>query len=325
MTQEQKVEVLRLKKLCFTQKEVAVKMGFSERTVKRYWKEEKSEAEEEAELAEEAKFEDTEEGWVLNYTRELGDKTPESKSWNFIYYEESAPADIEQKLKQTGLPVSLSPWHDECKWAHDSPADPTHGLLVGELYKAGDLKKKHRHGNVKYPKKISLKKAAMYIQSITCGPVPQACISEKGTEAYFSHHDTEGNPLQGKYEYDTKEVVKFNGWEAEASELEAKEMAREIENFLYKNCIGNYAEAVRSVNLVLGKEYGDIMRKFPYHFGKITDDLFHMNERTFKRLEAEEEKEREEAEEAEAFWEEKQAVKENPSNKKKTKVKEKKL
>lgn len=328
MNVSQKAELQRLKKLGFTQKEVAVKMGLCERTVRSYWKDKRSEAEERAELAEEAKFEDSEEGWVLTYSRELGDRMPESKSWNFIYYEESAPTDCEEKLEQTGLPVGLSPWHDADHWAHDSPASKEKGVTAGELYQVGDLKKTHRHGNIKFPKKISLRKAAMYIQGITAGPVPKACISEKATEAYFSHHDLQGKPLEGKHEYNPEEVVRLNGWKPEASEMEAKKMAREIEAFLCENKIGNYAELVQAVNKVLGEEYGDVIRTKPYHFAKMTDDVFHISERAVKRLEAEEAREKEEAEKAEAFWEAKQAEKETgkqevkaPSKKKKVTIK----
>ena len=294
MTLDQKKELRRLRGLGYTQKETAFLLGVAERTVRR--EERKSEVDEE-EISEEEIFEDPEEGWHAHYTKELGLTTPDASSWTFLVYQESAPEGWEEALIQTGCPLVIGPWHDSDQWTHDDPKG---------TYKAGDLKKVHLHGTLKTPQKISLKKAAMLIQRITHGPVPQVVHDEAGLLAYISHHDKNGNPLPGKHEYNSNEVRLYNGWRPEPTEQDKAVMRLQLERYLTVEGIDNYTIAVNRVRTELGTDFSKLMRQDAHHFRGMIDanryDVGRNRERLLELIE----REMAEETEAERFWEENQ-------------------
>lgn len=294
MTLDQKKELRRLRGLGYTQKETAFLLGVAERTVRR--EEKKSEVDEE-EIPEEEIFEDPEEGWHAHYTKELGLTTPESSSWTFIVYKESAPEGWEEALVQTGCPLGIGPWHDLDQWTHDDPKGK---------YKAGDFKNAHLHGTLKTPQKISLKKAAMLIQRITHGPLPQVVHDEAAILGYMSHHDKNGNPLPGKHEYDPNEVRLYNGWRPEPTEQDKAVMRLQLERYLTVEGIDNYTIAVNRVRTELGTDFSKLMRQDAHHFRGMIDANRYVVGRNRERLLELIEREMAEETEAERFWEENQ-------------------
>lgn len=293
MTADQKQEIIRLRRLGYTQIEVASLVGMSARTIKRVEKEEsKKEEGEDSNFLDDA-FEDSEEGWVMRYTRELGACTPESKSWNFIVYDESAPPGWFDDLLQLGCPI-MRGLHDSCKWLTDSK---------NGKYKKGDLKKIHWHCNIKFPKKINLKRAAMIIQRITHGPVPKSCPDEFGLIMYLQHLHKNGEPIENKTQYSADIIEFYNGWEPERSEMDKLKMQEQLEKYLI-GLTNNYALAVTLVNKNLGREYGTLMRRSSYHYRSIIDSnrwLSAMDMQFLNTIITEEEML---ASEAEQHWEE---------------------
>lgn len=67
--------------------------------------------------------------------------------WEFIIYPESLPSDWKDILKDTGLPIAISPLHDK-----DTVTE--HDMIIDKErhsgYKIGDLKKSHYHVLVVY-------------------------------------------------------------------------------------------------------------------------------------------------------------------------------
>lgn len=289
MLTEQKREIRRLRSLGHTQKEVATLMGLAERTIRRAEKEGLPEADPDEEI-----FEDAEEGWHAHYTKEMGLTVPDSASWAFLVYEESAPEGWEEAMAETGCPLIIGPWHDADTWGHDDP---------NGRYKKGDKKKSHLHGGIEFPKKISLKKAAMLIQRITHGPVPKIIIDDNAYRAYISHHDKAGNPLPNKAEYDADAVRVYNGWEPKPTEVDKEAMRLKIEKFLIDNRLDNYSFAVHAIKVALGNEYVKIFRENAYHYGKIVEGNRYLSDDEDRQIRAEEYHEERFEIEAEEWWE----------------------
>lgn len=259
MTAEQKSEIIRLRIIGHTQKEVSILTGFSLRTIKRIDKEYAERDDEESDLEDDI-FEDEEEEWVMRYNKSLGASTPDSRSWNFIVYDDSAPKDWREKLIALTSPHMLF-LHDDDVWLRDSKDGK---------YKKGEEKKHHWHGNLKFPKKISLKRACMIIQQITHGPVPKVCDDEVGLIQYVQHRHRDGTPIKGKKLYDVDRMIIVNGWEPERGEQDMKRMMVRLENYLI-GLTTNYSVAVKLVNQNLGDEYSTLMRINSYHCRSIVE------------------------------------------------------
>lgn len=249
-----------MRKLGYTQREVAGIVGLAERTIRRLEKDSKVvkfEVSEENEI-----FEDIEEGWLSSYTKELGACTPESKSWNFIVYEDSAPEDWEDQVIRTGCPVLIGVIHNKDSWKRDDPKG---------RYKAGELKKFHYHCNIKLPQKVSLKKAAMLIQKMTHGPIPKVCEDEYGLVMYVQHRHKDGSPIAGKVLYPAEGIRYYNGWEPERSEMDLKKMRTQLDRYLTSNKVVNFAVAVTLVRCDLGNEYLGLLRKDSHYYRGIIE------------------------------------------------------
>lgn len=292
MTKEEKIEIKRLRGLGYTQSEVALQTGFSIRSIKRVDAEKRAKVVDFPEPEEAEIFSDSEEGWESTYSKELGARTPDSKSWNFIVYEDSAPEDWKEQLIAWGCPLLISPVHNRDTWKRDD--------LQGR-YKAGDLKKSHWHGNVKLGKKCSLKKASMMIQRVTHGPVPQPCDDEPGLIMYMAHRHRDGSAIDGKFQYNPEKIEYYNGWEAEASEMDKRRMRIELEKFL-TGLTDNYAVAVNAVRVELGAEYSALMRQDSHHYRGIIEGNRYLSDGQSRALERMLEREQREQEEAENWW-----------------------
>lgn len=134
MEKEDIIELKRLRKLGLTQSEVATKMGYSLRTIKRNDKAEIIDFPEQ-----DNDFEDLEEGWVSAYSKELGTRTPDSASWNFIVYPESAPENWLDEMISWGCPMTVSMPHDQDTWKKDATTEAdfprrTEGIMIANVY-----------------------------------------------------------------------------------------------------------------------------------------------------------------------------------------------
>lgn len=304
MTNSEKIEVGRLRKLGFTQAEVAAKMGYSLRTIKRVDRK-KAEIADFPEQDEEI-FSDPEEGWESSYSKEIGARTPDSASWNFIVYPESAPDDWREQLIAWGCPLMIGPLHDRDRWHRDDK---------NGRYKADDLKIEHWHCNVKLGKKITLKKASMMIQRITHGPIPQPCEDEAGLLRYVVHRHRDGTAIDGKFQYSEDDIQIYNGWKPEPTEQDRAVMRLQLERYLTVEGIDNYTIAVNRVRTELGTDFSKLMRQDAHHFRGMIEANKYVVGKPRERLIAMIEREMAEEREAERFWEENQNSKQQEDKK----------
>lgn len=108
--------------------------------------------------------------------------------WTFVLYPESAPADWVDRLRETGLPVAISPLHDR-------DVNPT-----------GEPKKPHHHVILVYSGPTTYNAVKTFTASLN-QPIPQPLESAKGMYRYFTHKD---NPE--KAQYDEADIRILNGF-----------------------------------------------------------------------------------------------------------------
>ncbi|MBR0341765.1 MAG: replication protein [Oscillospiraceae bacterium] len=111
--------------------------------------------------------------------------------WLAVVYPESMPEDWKEKLSETHLPCAVSPLHDK-----DYNAD-------------GEIKKAHYHILLAYDGPTTQRSVASMLAPLN-GPLPQGCESVRGAYRYLTHED---NPE--KAQYDTKDILLFNGFNPE--------------------------------------------------------------------------------------------------------------
>lgn len=234
-------------------KDIALEIGVSEITVKRYKKmspdmpimSAKSEDTElqldyttvlskrEEKIAGKIKkevelYEDEIEGWTYHLTKHDDRIRQQGLWWSFIIYDDSVPANYIERLQATHMQVALSPWHDKDTWDHPSPerVDPLTGELIpkGARYKQGDRKKMHRHGIIKNDKKCSWREMNTLLQNMLNCPYIQKCRSLKGAYDYFLHIN-DPTKYQG---YFKDEIIRLNGFVVEPTKFEQGVLYDEI-------------------------------------------------------------------------------------------------
>lgn len=178
--------------------------------------------------AEQALFEDEEEGWTYHITKAQSKKLSASVWWIGIAYPESVVEHWVEKLRNIGAELAISPLHDKDVWSHDSPAriDEDTGEVIEELgsrYRAGERKKAHWHFILKFPRKVGFRDVNNLIRPITCGPYLQKCYALKGAYEYFIHLN---HPE--RYQYDKSEIQKYNNFIVEPTRSDMMYMLQDI-------------------------------------------------------------------------------------------------
>ena len=147
------------------------------------------------------------------------------RSWAFVIYPESMPANYEEIIQETGLPFAISPLHDK-------DLDPT-----------GEAKKPHYHCIVYYENATTLKNVKENVCERLNGTIPIKLESMRGMYRYHIHLD---NP--DKYQYDDRDRKFYNGFDIDlASKLtktEIEKLIREILDFIEDNAIMEYRDLV---------------------------------------------------------------------------------
>lgn len=135
-------------------------------------------------------------------------KIIKKRAWAFVLYLESAPSDWMDKLKQSGLKVAISPYHDK------------------DINPDGTPKKPHYHIILVYDGPTTYNNVKSFTDSLN-QPIPQALEQVRGYYRYFSHKD---NP--DKYQYDETEIVTLGGFNisdfVEMTKSEALIIKREL-------------------------------------------------------------------------------------------------
>lgn len=152
------------------------------------------------------------------------------RHFTFIVYEDSAPKDWIEQLNDTGLPFVISPYHDK------------------DVNPDGSKKKAHWHIIVSYNNTTTYR-SIKGLRSITHGPYPQIVKSVSGAYAYLTHkHNPE------KYQYDSMEIKRFNGWEKTLETMEVSHIKNELITMCFVENIREYSELVAET-IALGHDY----------------------------------------------------------------------
>lgn len=114
-----------------------------------------------------------------------------SKLFSFLLYEDSAPDNYIEILNELHVPYVLSPWHDK---------DINH--------ETGELKKKHRHGALKFESNKSIKQVLQMLEPLKLPKHIEIVHSPKGLYDYFIHAN---NP--DKAQYDINDIVSGCGFD----------------------------------------------------------------------------------------------------------------
>lgn len=145
------------------------------------------------------------------------------RSWAFVIYPESMPENYEEIIRDTGLPLAMSPLHDK-------DVNPT-----------GEPKKPHYHCIVYYENATTLKNVKENVCDKLNGTIPIKLESMRGMYRYHIHLD---NPE--KYQYDDRDRKFFNGFDIDmASKLtrtEINKVIKEIHTFINDNNILEYID-----------------------------------------------------------------------------------
>lgn len=148
-------------------------------------------------------------------------KNIKGRNWGFVIYPDSLPSNWEEIITQIGLPMCISPLHNE-------DIDPT-----------GEPKKAHYHVIVCYDNTTTYKNVVDNVTSKLNGTIPIKLESIKGMYRYHLHLD---NPE--KFQYDDRERKFFNGFDNtkinELTKTEVIKIMRELHDFINKNNIIEY-------------------------------------------------------------------------------------
>lgn len=119
--------------------------------------------------------------------------------YTFLVYPESAKENWIEALKETLLPIAISPLHDR-----------DINITTGEVKKA------HFHVLVKFPF-IKTQKQAQAISDLCSGVLAVPCLSEKGAYEYWTHqNDTD------KFQYSEEDRTNLNGYTLSDKAVEDK-------------------------------------------------------------------------------------------------------
>lgn len=166
---------------------------------------------------------------------------PRCRNWSYIVYPESVPPDWIEQLQNTGLPFTISPLHDR------------------DINPDGTLKKPHYHVIVSYSNTTTYSSISG-LRTITKGPFPIACKNVSGMYAYFTHkHNPE------KYQYNSNDIQKFNGWEKALEANEISALMEELTLFIFDADIMEYSDFMLEARLK-GPDYFTVAMKHTIYF-----------------------------------------------------------
>lgn len=137
------------------------------------------------------------------------DKSFRTRNWSCIIYPDSLPDDYFDRILSTGLPVCLSPLHEDDTWLDDVYDHPSDGSEPSIIYHKGELKKSHYHVIILYSGVKSIYQVAhdfsfFNISLALFDPVK----SVAGSVRYFTHVD-----YPDKAQYGIDEFIPFNGFD----------------------------------------------------------------------------------------------------------------
>lgn len=187
------------------------------------------------------------------------DDDTRARHWLFIVYPESAPENWESRLEQTGLPFAVS------------------GLHEFDVNPDGEPKKPHYHVIVSYANTTTYRNVKE-LRKITNGPFPLKCGSVSGSYAYFTHkHDPE------KYQYPSKDIKRFNGWEKVLESSEIVVIKRELTLKVFMEDIQEYSELIIET-MDMDGDYQSVAMSNTVYFDRLITSYRHAPIRTLMRF-----------------------------------------
>ena len=170
------------------------------------------------------------------------------RNWAFVAYPESLPGDWQEILKQTGLPVAISPLHDKDK-------NPD-----------GTVKKPHYHVILAYSGPTSLSVVKKITDKLNA-PAPISLEAIRGYYRYFTHRD---NPE--KYQYAEKDIKTLNDFAildfVEIKKSEVIKIKKDLQILILKECFVEYADFMDFVLTELTDAEYDVASSHTYFFDK---------------------------------------------------------
>jgi hypothetical protein len=152
-----------------------------------------------------------------------GETRIKKRNWAGIIYEESAPENWQDILREKGIACAISP-------VHDMDIDPT-----------GEKKKKHQHFILSYGSPTTYNNVCALVCGILGQPIPISLESVNGYYRYLTHKD---NP--DKYQYDEAQIVTLNGFNiedfTELTDREIHELKIKIQRLILEKGIIEYSE-----------------------------------------------------------------------------------
>lgn len=125
-----------------------------------------------------------------------------SRNWRIEFYPESAPNDWEDILRDTFLPIAISPLHDK------------------DLKDDGTLKKPHYHVIVQYPNTTTDTKVLALCDALNAPRCALSCDSVIGAYEYFTHKNH-----SNKHQYLEEDIIILNGFSIPKTQRSNKQIA----------------------------------------------------------------------------------------------------
>lgn len=155
-------------------------------------------------------------------SKSSGNKTARTRNWNIIVYPDSAPANWREYIDDLHIEWIESPLHD------------------ADLNATGEHKKPHWHVLLMFGGMKTYEQVCEVIAPLKC-PVPQKCLSAKGSVRYMAHLD---NPE--KHQYSISEIKSHGGVDLndmlKPSATERYGMIREMCDFVRDNGIMEFQD-----------------------------------------------------------------------------------
>lgn len=149
-------------------------------------------------------------------------KNIKARYWACVGYPESLPSDWQEKLRETGLQIAISPLHDR------------------DLNPTGEEKKEHYHIIFAYEGPTTYNNVKNLCDTFNM-TIPIKLESVKGMYRYHLHLD---NPE--KFQYDDRDRILINGFDSslvnELTKTEVDKCKKEIISFILDNDIREYAD-----------------------------------------------------------------------------------
>lgn len=150
-------------------------------------------------------------------------KQKKGRNWAFVVYPESLPANWEDIIYDTGLPMAFSP-------LHDMDLDPT-----------GEPKKPHYHVICYYDNSTTYESVKENVTDKLNGSFPIKLESMRGMYRYHLHLD---NP--DKFQYKDSDRKFYNGFDVhrvgDYTYTEIATMLKQIQHFVIENKITEYSD-----------------------------------------------------------------------------------